>query len=48
MTERVTVYLACGECKARNYKTTKKRNKNLELKKYCKRCGKHTLHRDSK
>jgi large subunit ribosomal protein L33 len=45
---RVTVTLVCTECNGRNYKTTKKKEAKLELKKYCKRCSKHTLHRDSK
>jgi large subunit ribosomal protein L33 len=45
---RVAVSLSCTECSARNYKTTKKREAKLELKKFCKACGKHTLHRDSK
>lgn len=48
---RETVFLACTECKRRNYSTNKnKRNtpERLELKKYCKWCGKHTLHREVK
>ena len=48
---RIKVTLACTECKQRNYDTTKnKRNDpdRLELRKYCKFCRKHTLHRESK
>lgn len=49
--QRVKVTLVCTECKQRNY-DTKKNKKNtpdrLELKKYCKFCRKHTLHRESK
>jgi large subunit ribosomal protein L33 len=48
---RVPVTLACGECKARNYKTTKapgETGQALELKKYCKHCKRHTLHRETK
>jgi large subunit ribosomal protein L33 len=45
---RVPVALACSECKARNYKTTKIPDQLLELKKFCKRCRKHTLHRETK
>lgn len=46
---RVTVSLACSECKTRNYKTTKAPlGEALELKKFCKQCGKHTLHRETK
>jgi|UniRef100_A0A7C3WYH5 large subunit ribosomal protein L33 len=46
---RVIITLACTECKERNY-TTEKNKKNdpdrLELKKYCPRCRKHTIHRE--
>ena len=48
---RPTIQLACTECKQRNY-TTRKNKKNdpnrLEIKKYCPRCRKHTLHREAK
>jgi large subunit ribosomal protein L33 len=43
--------LACTECQERNYTTEKNRRndtKRLELKKYCKRCHVHTLHRETK
>ena len=44
------VSLACSECKARNYKTTRASGseKALEIRKYCKLCKKHTLHRETK
>ena len=48
---RIIVTLACTECKSRNYTTTKKREKRtqkLELRKYCKRCRKHTLHKETR
>jgi large subunit ribosomal protein L33 len=45
---RVPVSLACSECKARNYKTTKTPSQLLELKKFCKQCKKHTVHRETK
>ena len=45
---RVPVTLACSECKARNYKTTKTPDQILSLKKFCKQCRKHTLHRETK
>ena len=45
---RVPVALACSECKARNYKTTKTPDQTLELKKFCKQCKKHTTHRETK
>ena len=45
---RAPVTLACSECKARNYKTTKSPEKVLEIKKFCKQCQRHTLHRETK
>ncbi len=48
---RVKVTLVCTECKQRNYDTKKNKKNNpdrLELKKYCKFCRKHTLHKESK
>ncbi|MCD6385253.1 50S ribosomal protein L33 [Candidatus Sumerlaeota bacterium] len=46
---RDIVILACSECKNRNYTTTRnKRQKQsrLELKKYCKSCRRHTVHKE--
>ncbi|MBI4715088.1 MAG: 50S ribosomal protein L33 [Nitrospirae bacterium] len=48
---RDIVTMGCGECKERNYSTTKnKRNTTdkLELKKYCPFCRKHTAHKEVK
>lgn len=48
---RVIITLACQECRRRNYTTTKNRRtttNRLELKKYCRFCSKHTLHRETK
>ncbi|MBC7293893.1 MAG: 50S ribosomal protein L33 [Thermoleophilia bacterium] len=48
---RVRVTLACQECKRRNYTTMKnKRNdpERIELRKYCKWCDTHTLHKETK
>ena len=45
------ITLACTICKRRNYTLTKNRKKNpdrLELKKFCKFCRKHTLHKEMK
>ena len=45
------VALACSECLRRNYFTYKNKTNNpgrLELKKHCKHCGKHTLHKETK
>ncbi|MCX8059290.1 MAG: 50S ribosomal protein L33 [Spirochaetes bacterium] len=48
---REIISLQCGECKNKNY-TTEKNKKNtpdkIELKKYCKFCRKHTLHKETK
>lgn len=45
--------LACSECKRINYYTKKSKKliqsgKKLELKKYCKWCKKHTLHKETR
>ena len=48
---RMVVYLACTECKERNYTTEKNRRNDsgrLELKKYCRRCNAATLHRETR
>lgn len=47
---REKVLLICSECLARNYTTTIKKGegKNLTLNKFCKHCGKQTLHKISK
>ncbi|WP_103981515.1 50S ribosomal protein L33 [Helcococcus massiliensis] len=48
---RDKVKLACTECKQRNYDTMKNKSNTtdrIELNKFCKFCGKHTLHRETK
>ena len=48
---RVNVTLACTECGDRNYITKKNKRNNqdrIELKKYCPRLKKVTLHRETK
>jgi len=48
---RVGITMACTECKQRNYTTTKNKKKHserIELKKYCKFCNTHTVHREIK
>ena len=48
---RTLVTLACTECKRRNYTTKKNKQNNperIELKKYCRWCGHHTLHRETR
>lgn len=47
----VLVTLECKECGRRNYSTKKnKRNttERIELKKYCKWCKEHTVHKETK
>ncbi|MBL7201916.1 MAG: 50S ribosomal protein L33 [Anaerolineae bacterium] len=48
---RLPVTLACTECRERNYLTEKNRQNDagrLEMQKYCRRCRKHTLHRETR
>ncbi|WP_279082994.1 50S ribosomal protein L33 [Lactobacillus apis] len=42
--------LACSVCGSRNYSITagKNRMKRLELNKFCKHCGKMTLHKETR
>ncbi len=42
--------LRCSECKNYNYRTSLETTggAKLELKKFCRHCRKHTLHRSSK
>jgi large subunit ribosomal protein L33 len=48
---RVNITLECTECKERNYLSNKNKRNNpdrLEVKKYCPRESKVTLHRETK
>jgi len=48
---RDIITLACSDCKNRNYTTTKNKKTTtdrLELKKYCRHCRKHTVHKETK
>jgi large subunit ribosomal protein L33 len=48
---RPKITLACVECKERNYITRKNRRNDpdrLELKKYCPRDRRHTVHRETR
>ena len=47
---REKVILVCSECLSRNYQTTKQKygKERLENQKFCKRCNKHTVHKESK
>ena len=49
--DRISLTLKCTECGEENYLTSKNKKKHadrLELKKYCPRCKKVTLHREKK
>lgn len=50
MGERIEVSLACTECDARNYRTTRKRQQEgqIERKKFCPKCKRHTVHKETK
>jgi large subunit ribosomal protein L33 len=51
MAERVVYSLVCSVCKNKNYyysRSNKKREYKVEVKKYCKKCDKHTLHKEGK
>jgi len=48
---REIVTLQCGECKDRNYSTTKNKKTTtgrLEFSKFCRKCRKHTPHKEAK
>ncbi|MFC6314072.1 MULTISPECIES: 50S ribosomal protein L33 [Lapidilactobacillus] len=44
------VALACTVCGSRNYTISEnnQRTERLEVKKFCKHCGKHTLHKETR
>ena len=46
-----SLILECTECKRRTYVTDKNKRNNpdrLEIKKHCKFCNKHTIHKETK
>ena len=48
---RENIVLQCPDCKGRNYVTTKNKKEmkdRLELSKFCRRCRKHTDHKETK
>ena len=48
---RILIGLTCEVCKSQNYVVQKNKintTGSLKLKKYCKRCKKHTLHKEKK
>ena len=45
------VALQCSECNRRNYTTSKNKRTSadrLELKKYCRFCRRHTVHKETR
>ncbi len=49
--KRPPITLACEVCKRRNYVTTKNKantRERLELRKYCRWCREHTLHKETR
>ena len=48
---RDNIVLQCTACKSRNYTTTKNKKttpERLEFSKFCRRCRKHTGHKETK
>lgn len=48
---REKIILVCVDCLSRNYTTTKNKaltNKRLEFNKFCPKCNKYTLHKETK
>jgi large subunit ribosomal protein L33 len=48
---RDIITLQCGDCKNRNYTTTKNKKKHtdrLEIKRFCPRCRQHKAHKEVK
>ncbi|MCR8613366.1 MAG: 50S ribosomal protein L33 [Mycoplasma sp.] len=42
------IMLACEICHTRNYKTNKSKEERVRVKKFCKKCRKHTMHLEEK
>ena len=48
---REKVILVCEECLSRNYRTEKNKlntTTRVVIKKYCPKCNKHTIHKETK
>ncbi|MCD4814696.1 50S ribosomal protein L33 [bacterium] len=48
---REITYLSCGDCKRKNYVTKKNKRlhpEKLSMKKFCRFCAKHTVHKETK
>ena len=50
MKDSKKVILTCSVCLSRNYSTNKNSNskQRIELMKFCPKCNKHTLHKETK
>jgi len=50
MKDKRKVILTCSECLSRNYVTNKASSNTgrIELMKFCPKCNKHTLHKETK
>lgn len=51
MSQDNMIKLECTECKTINYFSKKNKKilkERLEMKKHCKNCGKHTMHKETK
>ncbi|APT18108.1 MULTISPECIES: 50S ribosomal protein L33 [Amylolactobacillus] len=44
------IALACSVCGSRNYTITENKNRTtrLEVNKFCKHCGKYTIHKETR
>ncbi|HVF85063.1 MAG TPA: 50S ribosomal protein L33 [Abditibacteriaceae bacterium] len=48
---QTTLSMACGDCKSRNYQTSKNKKNvkdRLRLKKFCPKCRAHTEHAETR
>jgi len=48
---REKITLGCSECEERNYSQTKNKSlhpERVEYRKYCRRCRRHTMHKETK
>ena len=48
---RIKIVLECEECHARNYTQSKNKQEHperIQVKKFCPRCNRHTIHRESR
>lgn len=42
------IQLVCSECLQSNYSTNKSSDERVVIKKFCKKCSKHTIHKENK